>query len=88
MNTAFFLMAQYNTPVIPITKVVADYFSHLSVEMFVRKVALGDIKLPVIRIEGSSQKTAKGVHINDLAEYIDQRRAAAIKELNQLAGAV
>ena len=87
MNTAFFLMGQYNTPVIPVDKVVKDYFPHLSTDKFVRKVALGDIKLPMIRIEASSQKSAKGVHINDLAEYIDVRRAAAVKEAEQLAGA-
>jgi len=85
MNTAFFLMAQYNAPVIPVDLVVRDYFSHLSTDKFVRKVSLGDIKLPMIRIEGSTQKSAKGIHINDLAAYIDVRRAAAIKEANQMA---
>jgi hypothetical protein len=86
MNTAFFLMAQYNAPVIPVDLVVKDYFSHLSIDKFVRKVSMGEIKLPMIRIEGSTQKSAKGVHINDLADYIDVRRAAAIKECEQLAG--
>ncbi len=86
MNTAFFLMAQYNAPVIPIEKIVRDYFPHLSTNIFVRKVSLGDINLPMIRIEASSQKSAKGVHINDLANYIDARREAAIKEATQLAG--
>lgn len=85
MNTAFFLMAQYNAPVIPVERVVNDYFPHLSTDKFIRKVSLGDILLPMIRIEGSTQKSAKGVHINDLADYIDRRRAAAIKECQQLA---
>ncbi len=86
MNTAFFLMAQYNAPVIPIDKIVKDYFPHLSTNIFVRKVAIGDINLPMIRIEATSQKSAKGVHINDLAQYIDARREAGIKEARQLAG--
>jgi hypothetical protein len=34
----------------------------------------------------ASQKCAKGVHINDLATYLDERRAAAIKECRQLQG--
>lgn len=88
MNTAFFLMAQYDSQaVIPITKVVADYFSHLSVDKFVRKVATGEINIPMIRIDTETQKSAKGIHINDLASYIDARRAAAVKEAKQLAGA-
>lgn len=87
MNTAFMLLAQYNgQPVIPVDKVVPDFFSHLSVDKFVRKVSAGEIDIPMIRMEASTQKTAKGIHINDLAAYIDKRREAAIKEAKQLAG--
>lgn len=87
MKTAFLLMAQYDgRAVIPVDLVVRDYFSHLDVNKFVRKVSLGDIQIPLVRIE-ASMKCAKGVHINDLAEYIDQRHAAARKEAAQLAGA-
>ncbi|WP_370674007.1 pyocin activator PrtN family protein [Pleomorphomonas sp. PLEO] len=50
-----------------------------------RKVMAGEIDLPVTRIEGS-QKAAKGVHISDLAEYLDKRRAAAIRERDALCG--
>jgi len=35
----------------------------------------------------TTQKSAKGVHIVDLANYIDARREAAIKEAKQLASA-
>ena len=87
MNTAFLLMAQYNAQaVIPVEKVVKDYFPHLSTDKFLRKVATGEIKIPLTRIEGGSQKAAKGVHLTDLANYIDDRRAAAVKEARQLAG--
>ena len=86
MNTAFFLMAQYNASVIPVDLVVRDYFPHLSTDKFVRKVSLGDIRLPMIRIEATTQKSAKGIHINDLAKYIDDRRDAALKEVQQLGG--
>lgn len=87
MNTAFMLLAQYNgQPVIPVDRVVPDFFSHLSVDKFVRQVSTGDIDIPMIRIDGKSQKSAKGIHINDLAAYIDKRREAAIKEASQLAG--
>lgn len=84
MNTAFLLMAQYNgSAIIPVEKVCKDYFSHLTPEKFVRKVSLGEIAIPLVRME-QSQKCAKGVHLQDLAEYLDQRRAAAKKERDQL----
>ncbi len=87
MNTAFLLMAHYDAKaVIPVASVVKDYFPHLTTENFVRKVALGDIKIPLVRIEPGSQKCAKGVHLTDLAQYLDDRRAAAVKEAKQLAG--
>jgi hypothetical protein len=83
MNTVFFLMAQYGMPVIPIESVCHDYFRHLSVEKFLRKVLAGEISLPIVRMEGS-QKSAKGVHVNDLAAYLDKQTEAARKECEQL----
>ena len=86
LNTSFLLMAQYSgRAVIPLELVCRDYFSHLDVPKFLRKVASGEIALPVVRIEGS-QKSARGVHLQDLADYLDARRAAALKELRQLRG--
>lgn len=88
MNTAFLLMAQYNgQAIIPVAHVVRDYFQHLTADNFVRKVALGEIKLPLVRIEAGTQKAAKGVHLVDLANYIDERRKAAAKEAEQMAPA-
>lgn len=87
MKTAFLLLAQYDgLAVIPLERVVADYFGHLTVDSFLRKALGGEIKLPVVRIEGS-QKAARGIHVNDLAAYIDQQREKAIKEAKQLRGA-
>jgi len=84
MNTAFLLMAQYDgQAIIPAEKVCADYFPHLRTDQFVRKVGAGEIKLPLVRAE-TSQKSAKGVHLQDLADYLDGRRAAARKELEQM----
>jgi len=83
--TFFILVSQYNLAVIPLSRVVQDYFSHLSEEKFLRMALSGEVKPPIVRIEGS-QKTARGVHIRDLAEYIDSRREAALKERDQLSG--
>lgn len=84
MNTAFLLMAQYSgLAVIPAETVCKDYFSHLTLDKFLRKVNAGDIRLPIVRIE-ASQKSARGVALQDLADYLDERRTAALKELAQL----
>ncbi|PRA53873.1 Pyocin activator protein PrtN [Ochrobactrum sp. MYb68] len=86
MNTAFLLMAQYNgKAIIPVDDLCRDYFPHLTPEKFVRKVTCGDIKIPLVRIE-ESQKAAKGVHITDLASYLDDRRTAAMREYQQFHG--
>ncbi|RWK71262.1 MAG: Pyocin activator protein PrtN, partial [Mesorhizobium sp.] len=55
-NTAFLLMAQYNgKAIIPLDQVRRDFFSHLTLPNFLRKLSSGDIALPLMRIE-TSQK--------------------------------
>lgn len=84
MNTAFLLMAQYGgRPIIPIEWVARDYFSHLTSEKLVRKISSGEIALPLVRIE-ASYKCAKGVHLTDLARWIDDRTEAARRECKAL----
>lgn len=84
--TVFLLMAQYSgKAVIPVEDVVRDYFSHLNAAKFIRKVGAGEIKIPMVRME-ESQKCAKGIHLQDLADYLDERRAAAVKECGMLFG--
>ncbi|MCL4662016.1 pyocin activator PrtN family protein [Burkholderia multivorans] len=86
MNTVYLLMAQYGArAIIPIEDVCRDFFAPLTLPTLMRKISAGEIALPVIRME-RSQKCAKGVHISDLAAFIDKQRAAAIKECNQLYG--
>ena len=80
MNTLFLLMAQYDGRVIvPAEAVCKDYFSHLTITKFLRKVGAGEIDLPLTRAE-RSQKSAKGVHLRDLASYLDKRREIALSE--------
>jgi hypothetical protein len=77
-------MAQYNgQAIISLDRICKDYFTHLTPEMLQRKVLAGQIKIPITRLE-QSQKSAKGIHIADLATYLDTQRAAALKEHNQL----
>ncbi len=80
-------MAQYNgQAVIPIDKVVQDFFPHLSTDKFLRKASTGEIAIPIVRVDPTSQKGAKGIHLGDLASFLDTRRLAAQKEVNQLTG--
>jgi hypothetical protein len=77
MNTAFLLMAQYGgKAIVPIEDVCRDYFSHLNPTKFIQKISAGDIAIPLVRME-NSQKCAKGVHLLDLAKYLDARVDAA-----------
>ena len=84
MNTSFLLMAQYNgSAVIPVELICRDYFTHLDPIKFVAKATKGEIRIPVVRMEGSA-KSARGVHLVDLAAYIDNAAEAARKELAQI----
>lgn len=86
MNTEFLLMAQYSgMAIIPLERVCRDYFSHLTPEKMKLKVAAGDIDLPLVRLE-SSQKSARGVHLNDLAAYLDIQHLKAKMEHAKLLG--
>ena len=84
MKTSFILLAQFDgKAVIPVEDVCREYFSHLTVEKFLRKTLTGQIGLPVVRME-SSKRSARGVHLNDLAIYLDKRTEAARKEAEKL----
>jgi len=50
--------------------------------------ASGDIPLPVVHMDSDSQKTMRGVSLQDLARWIDQRTEAAQKELRRIRGEI
>lgn len=86
MKTVFLLMAQYDgLVIIPLERLCADYFTHLTPDKFKLKVARGDIDLPLVQLE-PSQKSARGVHLTDLAAYIDRQREVAKAEHDKLVG--
>ena len=84
MNTAIMMMAMYNAKAIIDTETVARDWFELSVGKFHEKIRSGEIRIPLVLMEEESQKCAKGVHLMDLAEYVDTRRAVAEKELKQM----
>ncbi|ROM75292.1 Pyocin activator protein PrtN [Pseudomonas brassicacearum] len=84
MNTLFLLMAQYDgQAVIPLARVCADYMN-LTVEKFKHKQMAGEIDIPVVRLGAQSQKAGLGIHLKDLAEYIDRQRTKATLENDKL----
>jgi len=86
MNTLFLLMAQYDgQAVIPLSRVCTDYMG-LTVEKLKSKCLSGEIKLPIIRLGAVSQKASLGVHLSDLADYIDSQREKAHNEMKLLTG--
>lgn len=86
MKTLFLLMAQYEgQPVVPVEWVCRDFLG-LTIEKFKRKRMTGEIDLAVVRLGANTQKANLGIHLEDLANYIDRQRAAALKEQDQLMG--
>ena len=84
MKTIYLLMAQYDArAIIPLEWIQRDFFTHLDVKKLAAKCTTGEIRLPLVRIDPSSQKSQKGIGIQDLAEYLDARQQAARKELVQ-----
>ncbi|MFJ2479297.1 pyocin activator PrtN family protein [Pseudomonas sp. NPDC087598] len=88
MNTFFLLMAQYGgKAVIPLNIICHDYMG-LTVEKFKAKQLSGEITIPVVRLGANTQKAALGVHLADLAAYIDKQREKANRELAALANKI
>lgn len=86
MNTLFLLMAQYNGQVIiPVDTVCADYFSHLSPKNLRQNIAHGKIDIPLVQMD-SSRQSARGVHVRDLAAYLDKQHQAAKDDHERLWG--
>jgi hypothetical protein len=87
VNTQLLLAAQYNgAAIIPMEQVRQDYFPHLTQARLEAKMLRGEIPLPVVRLDPNSQKSARGVAIEHLAAWIDERKRAAEKELKQMCG--
>ncbi len=84
MKTSFYLFQQYDSVLVPVEALARDYFGGMKPEHLTKKLTDGDIKIPLVRMDPSSLKSPKGVHIADLAAWIDAQHEAAIKELKQM----
>lgn len=84
MDTQWLLAGRYQgLPIIPVDTLIKDFFPTMTRPYFLRKIAEGAIALPLVKMEASS-KGAKGVHLSDLATYIDQRHAEATAAHNRM----
>ena len=54
--------------------------------MQARKAGTGDIRLPIVRVDPRSPKSARGVMLSDLADYLDACQAKAKADLKAVAG--
>ncbi|KGA39565.1 pyocin activator protein PrtN, phage related protein [Pectobacterium odoriferum] len=79
MNTMFLLMAEFNTATIPLSDIAERYLG-MKPATADRKAGAGDLPIPTFRL-GDTQKAPRMVHVKDLADFIDNRRTQAAKEL-------
>ncbi|EAM9430889.1 TPA_asm: pyocin activator protein PrtN [Salmonella enterica] len=72
MNTLLLLMAEYETPAVPLSEICEKYLG-VKPSTAEKKALLGELSLPTFRL-GESQKSPRLVHLQDLAELIDRKR--------------
>ena len=82
MKTIMLLMAQYEKPMIPLKEICGEYFGMAPVTAAQRAIA-GTLPVPALRL-GKSQKCPWFIHINDLAQFIDDQRDQAVDEWRQV----
>lgn len=84
MNTVFMLMALYDAQVvIGLDRLRADFFSHLTTDKLRMKIEVGEINLPLMKLDGA-RKASHGVHLMDLAAYLDDMRDKARADYAQI----
>jgi hypothetical protein len=75
MTTLIFLMAEYETASVPLSKICEKYLG-IQPSTAESKAAKGLLPLPTFRLN-ESQKSPRLVHLTDLAELIDRKRKEA-----------
>ncbi|HFD7738008.1 pyocin activator PrtN family protein [Serratia marcescens] len=81
MNTMFLLMAEFGTATIKLAEISERYLG-MRPATAEQKAAEGKLPIATFRV-GSSQKAPRMVHVQDLADYIDQQRKDAKAELER-----
>ncbi|SDF46232.1 Pyocin activator protein PrtN [Pseudomonas seleniipraecipitans] len=76
LQTLELLFRTHGDVLVPIDRVRAVYFRHLSPDNFIRAIASGRLNLPVTTLD-SSAKAPKFIELHHLATYIDSCATAA-----------
>ncbi len=82
MNTAFLLMAEFETAAIPLSNIAERYLG-MRPSTAEQKASLGLLPLPTFRCN-DSQKSPRMVHVNDLADLIDKKRKESKEEMEYI----
>lgn len=78
MNTAFALLARFESPTVKLEDICDEFFG-MARDKAYQKASLNELPVPTFRAS-ESQKAPRLVHVDDLAHYLDQQRAAARAE--------
>ena len=81
-TTAFFLAAQFGGPLIRLSDICEQYLG-LTNATATDKPGRGTLEIPVFQLR-DSQKAPWIVHLEDLAQYIDQQQAKAREDFRKL----
>lgn len=84
MKTVWMLLAVYDgRAAIPAEEVCRDFFPRMRPETFLQKADSGEIDLPVMRMDKSTN-SARMVHLTSLALYLDAQMKEAREELERM----
>ena len=84
-NALTLLMFRYQSPYIPLERVIEDFFTHLSLEVAKRRAVKQDLPFPVFRAEKSA-KAPYLVCIEELALYLDKQAEIANQDFKNMNG--
>ena len=78
MNTAFALLARFESPTVKLEDICDEFFG-MARDKAYQRAALNELPVPTFRA-GDSQKAPRMVHVDDLAKHLEEQRAAARAE--------
>lgn len=74
MNTAFALLARFESPTVKLEDICAEYFG-MDKDKAYQLASVNELPVPTFR--AGSQKSPRLIHVDDLAKWLDEQRAAA-----------
>ncbi len=86
MNTMYLLMAEFDSPILPLEQVAPKYFDLNDLAKAKREAAGNNLPIAFFRTNDKSQKCPWVCDIRDLANLIDTRRKAANDEFAKFNG--